>query len=427
MKNKLTRNWGLKIASFLSAALLWLVVTNINDPIVSYRVADVPVTIRNANLITDRGQVYEVLDGTDTIDTVTVSAPRSIIDSLDKSNIVAVADINDLTSVDTVPIKLSTNKYNDKLDSIRGNIDNVRLSIEEKQTRSLQIKPVTTGEVREGYKVGDTTTDQNLVQISGPKSVISQVAKAQAEVDISGFTNNIIGADSTIRFYDNDGKEIVTTNIEKSISKVRINVEILELKALPVVCEVTGTPEDGYQYTGEVEFSKGSVMVAAKSQILEHVEAINIPEGVLDVTDASEDVTVLVDLNEYLPDGIEIAENNFVGRINVTAKIEAERERAVRIPVERIVFEGLPERYQAVITEPANECSITLTGLQSALNEVTAEDVTASVDLEAWMAQEEMEELTEGSYWVPVNATVADGRLKQSGVTEVRVHIIERE
>lgn len=427
MKNRLTRNWGLKIASFLSAALLWLVVTNINDPIVSYRVADVPVTIRNANLITDRGQVYEVLDGTDTIDTVTVSAPRSIIDSLDKSNIVAVADINDLTSVDTVPIKLSTNKYNDKLDSIRGNIENVRLSIEEKQTRSLQIKPVTTGEVREGYKVGDTTTDQNLVQISGPKSVISQVAKAQAEVDISGFTNNIIGADSTIRFYDNDGKEITTANIEKSISKVRINVEILELKALPVVCEVTGTPEDGYQYTGEVEFSKGSVMVAAKSQLLEHVEAIEIPAGVLDVTDASEDVTVLVDLNDYLPDGVEIAENNFVGRINVIAKIEAERERAVRIPVGRIIFEGLPERYQAVITEPANECSITLTGLQSALNEVTAEAVTASVDLEAWMAQEEMEELTEGSYWVPVNATVADSRLKQSGVTEVRVHIIEAE
>ena len=109
MKNKLTRNWGLKIASFLSAAVLWLVVTNINDPISTYRVTDVPVTIKNANLITERGQVYEVLDGTDMIDVVTISAPRSIIDSLDKSNIVAVADVNDLTSVDTVAIKLSTN------------------------------------------------------------------------------------------------------------------------------------------------------------------------------------------------------------------------------------------------------------------------------------------------------------------------------
>lgn len=423
MKSRLTRNWGLKIASFLSAALLWLVVTNINDPIVSYRVTDVPVIIRNANLITDRGQVYEVLDGTDTIDVVTVSAPRSIIDALDKSNISAVADINDLTSVDTVPIKLSTNKYSDKLDSIRGNIDSVRLSIEEKKTRSLQIRPATTGEVREGYMVGDTATDQNLIQISGPQSVVSQVAKAQAEVDISGFTNNI-DADSVIRLYDEEGEEITAANIEKSISKVRVTVEILELKSLPVVCEVTGTPEAGYQYTGEVTFSKGTVAVAARSQTLEHVEAIEIPSGVLDVTDASEDVTVLVDLNEYLPDGVALAENNFVGRINVTAKIEAEREQAVRIPVGRILFEGLPEGYQAVITEPANECSITLTGLQGALNEVTAEDVTAIVDLDAWMAQEEMTELTEGSYWVPVNATVANGSLKQSGITEVRVHII---
>lgn len=426
MKNRLTRNWGLKIASFLSAALLWLVVTNINDPIVSYRVTDVPVTIRNANLITDRGQVYEVLDGTDMIDTVTVSAPRSIIDSLDKSNIVAVADINDLTSVDTVPIKLSTNKYNDKLDSIRGNIDNVRLSIEEKLDRSLQIRPVTTGEVREGYMVGDATTDQNLIQISGPQSIISQVAKAQAEVDVSGFTSKI-GTDSDIRLYDEEGREITASNIEKSITKVRVNVEILELKTLPVVCEVTGIPEDGYQYTGEVAFSKGPVTVAARSQILENIEAIEIPSGVLDVTDASEDVTVLVDLNEYLPDGVALAENNFVGRINATARIEAERERAVRVPVGRILFEGLPDNYQAVITEPANECSITLTGLQEALNEVTAEEVTATVDLETWMAQEEMEELTEGSYWMPVSATVANENLRQSGVTEVRVHIIERE
>ena len=241
MKNKLTRNWGLKIASFLSAAVLWLVVTNINDPISTYRVTDVPVTIKNANLITERGQVYEVLDGTDMIDVVTISAPRSIIDSLDKSNIVAVADVNDLTSVDTVAIKLSTNKYSDKLDSIRGNIDSVRLSIEEKRDRSLPVKSITTGEVREGYVVGKVTTDQNLIRISGPQSIISQVSKAQAEVDISGFSNDI-STDSEVRLYDENGKEIIAENIEKSISKVRVSVEILERKVLPLTCEVTGTP-----------------------------------------------------------------------------------------------------------------------------------------------------------------------------------------
>lgn len=289
MKNRLTRNWGLKIASFLSAAVLWLVVTNINDPIMTYRVTDVPVTIKNANLITDRGQVYEVLDGTDMIDVVTVSAPRSIIDSLDRSNIVAVADINDLTSVDTVAIKLSTNKYNDKLDSIRGNIDSVRLSIEEKLSKSLPVKSVTTGEVREGFIVGSVSTDQNLIRISGPKSIVSRVSKAQAEVDISGFSNNI-STDCEVRLYDEEGNEITAENLEKSISKVRVNAEILERKTLPLTCEVTGTPEDGCQFTGEVTFSKAAVTVAGRSKLLENIEAIAIPAGVVDVTGATEEI-----------------------------------------------------------------------------------------------------------------------------------------
>lgn len=426
MKNKLTRNWGLKIASFLSAALLWLVVTNINDPIMTYRVTDVPISIKNANLITERGQVYEVLDGTDTLDVVTVSAPRSIIDSLDKSNIVAVADINDLTSVDTVPIKLSTNKYNEKLDSIRGNIDSVRLSIEEKQTKSLPLKSVTTGEVREGYLVGTVSTDQNLIRISGPKSVISQVSRAQAEVDISGFANNI-STDSDVRLYDEDGAEIMASNIEKSISKVRVSVEILERKTLPLNCEVTGTPADGYQFTGEVSFSRENVTVAAKSKVLDSIEAIEIPAGVLDVTGASEDVTVLADITKYLPDGVSLAEDNFMGRVNATARIEAERDRAVRIPVTQIRFEGTPEGYRAVITEPVNECSIMFSGLSAVLDEVTAEEITAVVDVEAWLADQEIDDITEGSYWMPVTATVEERNLRQNGVTEVRVHIIEEE
>lgn len=426
MKNKLTRNWGLKIASFLSAAVLWLVVTNINDPIVPYRVTDVPVTIKNTNLITDRGQVYEVLDGTDVIDVVTVSAPRSIIDALDKSNIVAEADVNDLTSVDTVAIKLSTNKYNDKLDSIRGNIDSVKLNIEEKKDRSLPLRSVTTGEVREGYMVGDVTTEQNLIQISGPQSVITQVSKAQAEVDVSGFTSKI-ETNSDIRLYNDKGEEITTASIEKSISKVRVSVEILELKTVPLICEAAGTPADGYQLTGQVDFSKSTVTVAARAKLLERINAIEIPGNVLEVNEASEDVATVVDITEYLPDGVILAEENFEGKVNVVARVEAEVERAVRIPVGSIRFTGIPDGYRAIITEPANECSVVLAGLQAVLNEVTAEDITAVVDLDAWVEAEEMEELAEGSYWVPVDVTVANETLRASDNTEVRVHIIAEE
>jgi len=44
MIKKLTSNWGLKLASVVFAAILWFLITNINDPVVSQTFYDVPVT-----------------------------------------------------------------------------------------------------------------------------------------------------------------------------------------------------------------------------------------------------------------------------------------------------------------------------------------------------------------------------------------------
>lgn len=74
MKKRLVNNWGLKLFSFVFAVLLWLVVVNIDNPVKSSTYDNVQVRLQNANLVTDAGQVYEVLDSTDTV-SVTVSAP----------------------------------------------------------------------------------------------------------------------------------------------------------------------------------------------------------------------------------------------------------------------------------------------------------------------------------------------------------------
>ena len=179
MKHRITKNWGLKLVSFLFAVMLWIIVTNINDPISPLEVNNIPVTIKNENLITDKGQIFEVLDGTNMIDSVIIRAPRSIIDTLSASNVIAEADMNDLTSLNTISIKLYTNKYNDKVESIKGNIESVKLNIEDKQAKSLPIRPNVTGEIEEGYMVGNVSTEQNLIRVSGPKSVVSQIARAQ--------------------------------------------------------------------------------------------------------------------------------------------------------------------------------------------------------------------------------------------------------
>lgn len=426
MKNKLTKNWGLKLVSILFAVLLWIVVTNINDPVVSVRFSDIPVNIENDDLITDKGQVYEVLDNTDVIDTVTIYAPRSIIDSLDKSNVVAVADMNDLTSLDTIGIKLTTNKYSDKLESIRGNIDNVKLSIEERQSKALLVRASVVGEVREGYMVGSVSTEQNLVRISGPESVVSRVAKAQAEVDVTGFASSI-DTDTDIRLYDEEGNEVSSGILERSINKVRINVAILEKKTVPITYTVSGTPAEGYRLTEETRSTRSSVTIAGRSSQLQRIDAVEIPEGVIDVSGATEDVTQTVDLNDYLPENIILAEDDFTGIINITACVGQELRRTLNTPVDEIRVTGVPEGFEAEITEPEDRCTITLIGLEEELQALDLNTLEVSVDVAAWLEQSDEEELTAGYHRVPVTVSLPEDSPVVWEETTVQLHVTETE
>lgn len=424
MKNRIAKNWGLKLVSFLFAVVLWVVVTNINDPVTVFRVSDVPVTIRNAELVTDRGQIYEVLDNTDVIDTVTIYAPRSVIDTLDKSNVVAVADMADLTSLDTIAIKLSTNKYNDKLESIKGNIDSVKLNIENKMTRSFPIRASVTGEVKEGYMVGDVSTEQNLIKISGPESVISQIAKAQAEVDVSGFMGNI-GTDADIRLYDSENNEIQSQSLEKSISKVRVYIEILEQKTVPITYSVLGTPADGYRMTGEIESTRSSVLIAGRSSVVQKINAIEIPAEAVDVTGATEDVTVLIDLNEYLPEGITLAEEDFKGVVSVTVHIDQVIRRTFSKRFDDIRIIGVPEGFEADFAEPDNSCLITLSGLPAELQDINTNTLEVSADIGAWLEDEEMETPESGYYMIPLSVSLPEDSAVTWEETEAQVHITE--
>lgn len=426
MRNRLLRNWGLKLCSFLIAAVLWLIVTNINDPVGTFRVYNVPVTIQNTDLITNSGQVYEVLDHTDVIDVVTISAKRSIIDSLDESNIIAVADVNELTNLNTIAIKLSTNKYNDKLESIRGNIDNVKLNIEAEKTKTLPLRTVTIGTVKEGYMIGDITTEQNLVEITGPESVVSQVKRAAATVNVSGFTNNI-GTDSAIRLYDENDKIIDVDSIEKNISKVRVTVEILELKSVDIIWKSTGTPARGYMATGEIQTGKNSVTIAGKSKAVANINSIEIPETVLDITGAAESLEKIVDLTDYLPDGVIIAEEDFKGKVDVKVPVEPVVERVAAMAVNRIQIVNPPEGFEVEIDAEEDSFDITLVGLERDVDALDLGAVQVSVDITELMEKEGLSSMSAGEYVANLTFSLGNNAVTVKGNPSVRLRITEAE
>ena len=144
--NIITHNWWLKLISIAFAIILWLIVVNINDPSTSQTYYNVPVTIQNTDVITSQGKIYEIEDNTDIVPRVTVYGPRSVLETMDKSSIVAVADMNNLSSVNTISIDFSTNTNNNQISDIRGSVEAVKVTIENKKTIQLVLDTSITGE-----------------------------------------------------------------------------------------------------------------------------------------------------------------------------------------------------------------------------------------------------------------------------------------
>ena len=424
---KLLANWGLKIASLLFAIIVWFLVTNINDPITSVRYTNIPVTIKNGNLITEKGQVYTVLDGSDTIDSVTVYAPRTVIDSLTQSNIVATADIQQLSSLNTISIEVTTNKYRDKIDNISTSSDVVKLNVERKASKGLVLSATTSGTVSDGYVIGDVTTEQNMVRISGPESFINKVARASVDVDVTGFTANI-GTDADILLYDSDGNVMDPTahGASMNIKTVRVNVQILETKYVPVKYVVSGTPAPGYELTGNVECSPTEVLIAGRSSTISSIDEITVADDKLDVSGLTGNLTVSFDLDDYLPTGVTFGDSDFNGTASVVAYIESVVEQTFDVSIRNIGVNGEADGFYVEVDDSEYEpVSLTLQGLATNIGSVRASNLTGQVDVNDILTKNGLDALKEGNYSADVTWNLPDG-VSEKGTVSVYVTVKEK-
>ena len=309
---RLFHNWGLKLISLVFATCLWFFVTNYQDPETVLTVNNVPVKLLHTDAVTQDGKVCIVLNDSDMIPVVTVTAPRSVVDSLGAENIVATADVADIATDNTVPIILTTNKYSDSITSI--------VSIEDEQQPSFSIETSVTGNVAEGYQIGNISMEQNQVRVRGPASEVERVKSAGVSVDVSDVESSI-STNAEIHLYDEDGVDIdIDKNLTLNIDKVMVNVEVLAQKEIPVKIAISGTPADGYRLTGETTVEPGRITVAGKKSVLENVTEVSIPSSELNVTGRNKSLAKTFIIANYLPDGVQLAEGE-LDTVRVTVEI----------------------------------------------------------------------------------------------------------
>ena len=419
MKKALTRNLGLKLASLVLAFVLWFLVAQIYDPKDTVTFNNIQVRLINTELLDEEGKVYEVLDNSNLV-RVTVTGPQSIVKSeLRRSDIVAEADMSKLTDINTIAITYYCENVSNDSVEIKGNHDSVRLNVEDKTSKWIKLESNTIGEVASGYMIGNVTLDQTNIEVTGPKSAISQVDHAGVDINVTDSTSSL-SANVDIKLYDADDNELTLESVKKNVNSAHMTVEVLATKEVPVEIEYMGVPEDGYMATGEVESSVPTVRIAGTASALVGISAITVPEDRMNITGQSSDLVDIINLKEYLPSNVRLANKSFDGKITATVYIEPIDTKDLTIPADNISITGVPDGMEAEVTSTAEEYNITVSGLTRDVSILRDSSVTGVLDLNQWMEDNGLEELTPGNYTIPVTFNLSEDITVD---TDVNIHI----
>lgn len=395
MRRRLTANLGLKVLAFFSAVLMWLVVVNIDDPVTEKTYTGVPVSVINEEVVTTTNRTYQIVDDTQEV-VVTVSANRSVLNKIRSEDIVAVADMKELSLGTQIPIEVSIPGF--KYEKVFTSPGNLQVKIEDEAKNNFPITPSTIGTVREGYVLGELKSNPEKVTLRGPKSVIDSISRVVAEANVSGLSENA-DIEGRLILYDANNNVIDQTLLANNLGKdgVSVRVTLHQIKSVPVKLDTSMITAASGCRISAVNVEPREVRVTGKEEDLDKLDEIEIPAEDFTISNLSERTERMVDVSPYLPDGVTLVEEN-ASSVVVTILIEQPGVKNYEVSTSSITVKNLANDLE--ISYRAVDLEIQVKGPAEILKVFTLAK-KVSIDLKEYQDA--------GTYLVPVVVELPDG------------------
>lgn len=409
MKKSLMNKSTLKILSLLIAILIWVVVKNVQDPMLVKVITSIPVTIVNESYLASKLEVPLLIEGQDTVN-VKVKGRESVVKELAREDFTAVADMTQIISMETtprmVPVKVSCEGLLDSDISVTPG--NIQVDIE-KQTSVEKIIAVNTGDTvpDKNYEVGVLKANPEKVTISGPESIVNKIDRVVAMVDVSDRKETRTELDSELKIYDKNQDELSEKQLSyldlKEIrnNKIKVTAEFWKAQnKISLKAESSGSPKHGYQVS-EIKLVPDTISIAGTDEALQKLaeagNTLEIPGSMIDVSGKSSDFEVNVDLTELLPENTKLA-RDLNSSVIATVKILPYNSQDFELPATQIQTENIPEDMDLVFGQ--EKITVRLKGKDEDLKNLKPETVQMKIDLKGYK---------EGEYTVPVTVTLPGG------------------
>ena len=294
MRKTLANNILLKIVSVAIAVMFWLVVVNVDDPIIKTQIPGVVVQVQNEAYIESGGKMSMIEEGQNVI-TVEVTGKRSIVDKLTEEDLVATADLKQIVNMNTEPIMvpITVNCSELKSADLIPNPRNLSVDIDEIMTQEY-IVTVASGEGQpgKGYEIGTLSADPDKIKITGPQSLVRKIDKVVATVDptnIKEDTTKLVGLEIIDRNQEKFSEnKMGYLKYDTSVPEVSVSVDLWAIRNdVAIKGGYVGSPADGYK-VDKISFTPGHISVAGSEEALKALAAagnsIQVPDGTIDVT-----------------------------------------------------------------------------------------------------------------------------------------------
>ena len=409
MRKSLRNNLGLKLLAFLFAFLLWLIVVNIDNPVMSKTFSGIPVIVEHSEILTEQKKTYQIVDDTQNV-SVTVSAKRRTLSKIKAEDIIVTADIKEMYLDSQIPLEAVVIGYEGSYESAWTSPRNLQIQIEENISRTSNITPMATGEVRDGFVLGNLQTEPETVTINGPESLVNRISKVVAEVDVSG-----LGEDATLPsqlvFYDEDNNVIDQSRLANNLGNFGVNVAVTLYKTRMVPIHVDTSliaVKEGYSISS-VKLAPQEIEITGQDEALDAADSIEIPAEEFGGEIVNSRTVFTLDLTEYLPDGIQLADS-MANSMIVTIAIERDGTKNFELPIGSITVINLDDDLRMSYAE-TDDLEVHVKGTKESLDSLNIERI-AGIDLKGYKKA--------GTYTVPVQIELpADCSLEGDVTVEI--------
>lgn len=370
----LNNNRTLIIISVVAAFFIWLGISLNASPTVERVVKDVPVVIDESVPsqlgleafgadgltvdVTVSGKRYEVGDNVLTADDITVSAVTTSVNSTGRHTLLLQASTNDSSAEYTI---------------ISKSMDYIEVYFDTEQSVEMQVTPQLSYEgdllASDEYMTTDPVLSAETVTITGPTTEIDHLQAVYAKISPDTGLRESETYEAQLQFVSESGETL--RYLTSSVTEITVTVPVYHITSLPTTVTFENVPTAYVNQLPTVTVSPSNVSVGLDAEKYRELDSLVV--GTIDFSQLQPGENTFTFSASDLTDGV-IADNTETFTVTVNTGNLATKEVTVSSSV---IQTNLAENTEASVN--ASTYTLTLVGPESALEQLSASDITGTV------------------------------------------------